>query len=100
MLDGLAARARRAATLPNALHVLLTILSLSLGFGCFDGSLFGWHPFAMSLAYLFFMAEGLISAWSIRPALSEERVRGLELHALMQVLGWAVGEQHMRMEQG
>lgn len=81
----LAERARAAATLPNALHALSFTLALSLAFGTFNGTLFGWHPFAMSLGYLFFMAEGLLSAWAIRPALPEERVRGLEAHALMQL---------------
>lgn len=79
------ARLRRAATLPNAIHGLLFVHSLSLAFGCFDGTLFGWHPFSMSLGYLFFMAEGLVAAWSIRTTASEERVRGLEMHALMQL---------------
>jgi len=84
-LSDLPAKARKAVTPLNALHLLLFTLSLTLAFGCFDGSLFGWHPFSMSLAYLFFMAEGLIAAWSIRPAVSDERVRGLETHVLMQL---------------
>lgn len=85
MLADATARARRAATFQNGLHLLLFVLSLSLAFGTFNGTLFGWHPFAMSIGYLFFMAEGLISAWAIRTTAGEERVRGLELHALMQV---------------
>jgi hypothetical protein len=89
--EGLAARARRAATLPNVLHALLFILSLSIAFGAFDGSLFGWHPFAMSLAYVCFMAEGLLSAWGIRSALGDERVHGIEAHALMQVRRGSAG---------
>jgi cytochrome b-561 domain-containing protein 2 len=87
--DAVAACVRRAATLPNFIHALLASLSLTLAFGVFDGSLFGWHPFAMSLGYLFFMAEGLIAAWAIRPALGDERVRGLEAHALTQLRAFA-----------
>jgi hypothetical protein len=81
------ARLARAATLPNVLHALLALNALSLAFRCFDGTLFGWHPFAMSVGYVFFMAEGLVSAWALRPTVSEERVRGIEAHAFMQVGG-------------
>ncbi|KAI8468594.1 MAG: eukaryotic cytochrome b561-domain-containing protein [Monoraphidium minutum] len=78
-------RVRAAVAWPTVLHALLFVLSLSLAFGCFNGTLFGWHPFAMSVGYIFFMAEGLISAWAIRTTAGEERVRGLDMHALMQL---------------
>ena len=52
MLDGAAGRVRALATPLTALHVLLTALGLTVAFGCFDGTLFGWHPFAMSLGEL------------------------------------------------
>lgn len=40
----------RASLSPlNMLHALLTVLSLTIAFGTFDGTLFGWHPWAMSL---------------------------------------------------
>lgn len=43
------------------------------------------HPFCMAIGFVFFMGEGLISAWAIRTTAGEERVRGLEMHAIMQV---------------
>ncbi|GBF87436.1 hypothetical protein Rsub_00147 [Raphidocelis subcapitata] len=86
-LSAALARLARAATLPNALHALLSVTALSLAFRCFDGTLFGWHPFSMSVGYIFFMAEGLLSAWALRPTVSDERVRGIEAHALMQLRG-------------
>ncbi|KIZ04868.1 cytochrome [Monoraphidium neglectum] len=85
MLEAVAVRARRVAAWPNVLHFLLFVLSLSLAFSSYNGTLFGWHPFCMAIGYLFFMGEGLISAWAIRTTAGEERLRGLDMHALMQL---------------
>jgi hypothetical protein len=84
MLGDLRGAVRGAATLANGLRALGFIMSLSIAFASFDGSLFGWHPFSMALGYLCFMAEGLILAHDIRAALGDERVRGLEQHMWMQ----------------
>ncbi len=68
------------------MHVLLFISSASIAFGTFTNTLFGWHPFTMSLGYLFFMAEGLLSAVAFRHVdAGAERVRGIDAHMAMQL---------------
>jgi hypothetical protein len=65
-----------------ALHALSAVLALSLGLLSFDGSLYGWHPLGMALGYQFFMAEGILSAISLRPVTAgSDRIRGITAHA-------------------
>ena len=58
------------------------------------------HPFCMALGFIFFMGEGLVSAWAIRTTAGEERVRGLEMHALMQVGAGTGARRGVRCRQG
>jgi hypothetical protein len=72
-------------SLTNAMHALAFATSLSLAFLSFDKSLFGWHPFTMSIAYLFIMAEGLLMAVDFRSLDGQERVGAINAHAAMQL---------------
>lgn len=72
-------------SLTNATHGALFLTAASLAFLTFNGTLFAWHPFAMSLGFLFFMPEGIISAIGFRQLDGAERVRGIESHAIMQI---------------
>lgn len=68
-----------------ALHGVLVVVSLSIAFSLFDSTLFAWHPLFMSIGYLLFMAEGLISAVRFRHLDGPERVRAIQSHALWQL---------------
>lgn len=76
---------RLRITLPNLLHVCLFLTAASISFLSFNKTLFSWHPFTMSLAYIFFMAEGLITAVQFRSLDGQERVNGIQSHAMMQL---------------
>lgn len=72
------------AKLNLLLHASVALVSLSIAFVLFDKSLFSWHPLFMSLGYLLFMTEGLISAVMFRHLDGPERVKAIWGHALMQ----------------
>eukprot|EP00798_Chlamydomonas_sp_ICE-L_P026603 gene26603-18374_t len=55
------------------LHASAVIMALSIAFLLFDGTLFAWHPLFMSVGYLLFMAEGLLSAVMFRHMDGPER---------------------------
>lgn len=69
----------------NVLHVLLLLVSLSIAFCLFDNTLFAWHPVFMSIGYILFMAEGLISAVAFRNVEGQDRVKAIQSHALLQL---------------
>jgi cytochrome b-561 domain-containing protein 2 len=71
--------------LSKLMHVLVILTSLSIAFTVFDGSLFAWHPLCMSIGYLLFMAEGLMSALGFRALDGPDRVAGIQSHALLQM---------------
>lgn len=79
----------RAATsrldLSRVMHILVILTSLSIAFSVFDGTLFAWHPLFMSIGYLLFMAEGLMSALGFRMLDGPDRVAGINGHALLQI---------------
>lgn len=66
------------------LHVSATLVSLSVAFTLYDGTLFGWHPLFMSLGFMLFMTEGLIGSVMFRQLDGPERVQAIWAHALMQ----------------
>jgi hypothetical protein len=70
------------------LRCLVFVTAASLAFVTFDGSLFGWHPFSMSLGYIYYMGEGLILAWSFRQQDGMQRVQGIERHAMVQAVAF------------
>lgn len=71
--------------LNNVLHVSIALTALSIAFVLFDSTLFAFHPVFMSLGYLIFMAEGLISAVMFRHLEGAERTRAIESHGFMQL---------------
>lgn len=71
--------------LKNMLHASVVLVSLSIGLSCWSSSLFGWHPLFMSLGFLLFMSEGLISAVMFRHIDGPDRVRAIQSHALLQL---------------
>mmetsp|Transcript_30061 Transcript_30061/g.66602 ORF Transcript_30061/g.66602 Transcript_30061/m.66602 type:complete len:240 (+) Transcript_30061:50-769(+) len=71
--------------LTMALHVSVILVALSMAFSLFDTKLFGWHPVFMSLGYILFMTEGLISSVMFRQLDGPERVRAIQSHALLQL---------------
>lgn len=80
------------------LHGSTISLSLSIAFSLFDSSLFSWHPLFMSLGFILFMTEGVMSAVTLRgiPP-GHQRVLAIQSHALMQlrslvcvIIGFAV----------
>ena len=48
--------------LVNSIHVLALLCALSIPVAIFNGTLFSWHPTLMALAFLGFMAEGVITS--------------------------------------
>jgi hypothetical protein len=72
-------------TLTNVLHILLVIVSLSIAFRFFDNTLFAWHPVFMSIGYILFMAEGVISSIMFRHLDGPERMKAIWSHALLQL---------------
>lgn len=60
--------------LTTVLHCSVVVVALSLACCVFDGSLFAWHPVLMSVGYLIFMGEGVLSAVLFRTLDGPERV--------------------------
>lgn len=46
----------------NSIHALALLCSLSIPVATFNGTLFSWHPTLMALAFLGFMAEGVVTS--------------------------------------
>jgi len=70
--------------LTTVLHGSVVIVALSLACCLFDGSLFAWHPALMSVGYIIFMSEGVLSAVMFRTLDGPERVSAIWSHALLQ----------------
>jgi hypothetical protein len=45
-----------------SIHVLALLCALSIPVAIFNGTLFSWHPTLMALAFLGFMAEGVVTS--------------------------------------
>ena len=69
----------------TGLRGLVFVTAATLAFSSFNGSLFSWHPFTLSLGYIYFMTEGLLVAWQMRQIDGIERVQAIELHATHQL---------------
>lgn len=69
-----------------ALHVSVALTALSIAIILFDSSLFSFHPALMSIGYVIFMAEGVISSIMFRHIEpGAERVKAIQSHALLQL---------------
>ncbi len=72
-------------SLSRVMHILVIVTSLSIAFTVFDGTLFAWHPLFLSIGYLLFMAEGLMSALGFRMLDGPDRMAGIQGHVLLQI---------------
>lgn len=63
-------------------HVGALALSLSIAAVYREPTLFSWHPVLMSLGYLFFMAESVMSSIMFRHLAGEARVAAIWKHLL------------------
>ena len=70
----------RTAVLECLAHGLAVGLPISVAYALFNGSLFSWHPALMSLGYLAFMAEGVLTAIKFRPREGSSRLRAVFTH--------------------
>jgi cytochrome b-561 domain-containing protein 2 len=69
----------------KVIHVLSGVTALAVSVTFLDGSMFGYHPVAMALAYTLLMAEGTVlakRATSLPPG--EERLSLLLKHMAVQ----------------
>ncbi|CAI5490057.1 unnamed protein product [Closterium sp. Naga37s-1] len=75
-----------SAVVTTAAHMALAIASMAVVLVFCDGSLFGYHPAALALGFVFLMGEGVIAA-----AVGKGRQRPLwiNIHALLQGLAGA-----------
>ncbi|CAI5537482.1 unnamed protein product [Closterium sp. Naga37s-1] len=75
-----------SAVVTTAAHMALAIASMAVVLVFCDGSLFGYHPSALALGFVFLMGEGVIAA-----AVGKGRQRPLwiNIHALLQGLAGA-----------
>ena len=46
----------------NSIHALALLCALSIPVAIFNGTLFSWHPTLMAIAFLGFMAEGVLTS--------------------------------------
>lgn len=46
----------------NSIHGLALLCAVSIPVVIFNGTLFSWHPTLMALAFLGFMAEGVLTS--------------------------------------
>ena len=52
--------------LTTTIHVLVIGCAVSIPVAIFNGTLFSWHPTLMAVAFLGFMAEGVLTSVSFR----------------------------------
>ena len=50
----------------TSIHILVIGCAVSIPVAIFNGTLFSWHPTLMSMAFLGFMAEGVLTSISFR----------------------------------
>ena len=50
----------------TSVHILVIGCAVSIPVAIFNGTLFSWHPTLMSMAFLGFMAEGVLTSISFR----------------------------------
>ena len=76
----------RTTVLECFVHGLAAAVPISVAYALFNGSLFSWHPTLMSLGYLAFMAEGVLTAIKFRPREGSSRIRAICTHVFWQLL--------------
>ena len=50
----------------TSIHILVICCAVSIPVAIFNGTLFSWHPTLMSMAFLGFMAEGVLTSITFR----------------------------------
>ena len=50
----------------TSIHILVIGCAVSIPVAIFNGTLFSWHPTLMSMAFLGFMAEGVLTSITFR----------------------------------
>ncbi|KAK9916106.1 hypothetical protein WJX75_008637 [Coccomyxa subellipsoidea] len=71
-----------------SIHVLALLCAVSIPVAIFNGTLFSWHPTLMALAFLGFMAEGVVTSILFRSKDGQDRVRAIQRHLVWQALGF------------
>lgn len=54
----------------TSIHILVIACAVSIPIAVFNGTLFSWHPTLMSIAFLGFMAEGVLTSILFRSTVS------------------------------
>eukprot|EP01024_Parvocaulis_polyphysoides_P059797 TRINITY_DN6483_c0_g1_i1.p1 TRINITY_DN6483_c0_g1~~TRINITY_DN6483_c0_g1_i1.p1 ORF type:complete len:219 (+),score=22.40 TRINITY_DN6483_c0_g1_i1:401-1057(+) len=66
-------------------HILAILFSVSLIVSVANKTLFSWHPIFMTLGYVLFMTEGVISGIKFRRLDGKERVAAIYTHMMWQI---------------
>lgn len=65
---------------------LILATAVSIPLAVFNGTLFSWHPTLMSLGFLGFMGNGVLTAFQFRHIMeANARVKAIQKHALWQI---------------
>ena len=70
--------------LDRAVHAVVAVTVLSLVAMLFDGTLFAYHPAAMSIGFLALMSEGVLTALKFRRLEGQQRVAAIQTHLYIQ----------------
>ena len=57
----------------TSIHILVIGCAVSIPVAIFNGTLFSWHPTLMSMAFLGFMAEGVLTSITFRSLVRAQR---------------------------
>ncbi|CAK0780506.1 hypothetical protein CVIRNUC_005075 [Coccomyxa viridis] len=69
----------------TSIHILVIGCAVSIPVAIFNGTLFSWHPTLMSMAFLGFMAEGVLTSISFRALDGQDRVKAIQRHLVWQL---------------
>ena len=72
--------------LERTVHAAVAVTVLSLVVMQFDGTLFSYHPTAMSIGFLALMTEGVLSALRFRRLEGQQRVAAIQTHLYIQAV--------------
>lgn len=65
---------------------LILATAVSIPLAVFNGTLFSWHPTLMSIGFLGFMGNGVLTAFQFRHVMdANARVKAIQKHALWQL---------------
>ena len=70
--------------LEKTVHATVAVTVLSLLVMQFDGTLFSYHPAAMSSGFLALMTEGVLTALKFRRLEGQQRVPAIQTHLYIQ----------------